>query len=78
MPRVPVDWQVSTTLQVHGRTLTPDGPTVSVAGLKGRYRLMQHVTTPTTEWVDLIDTNPGTTRRIRSVRRERIKTVHRK
>lgn len=70
------DWTISTEYRHNGRVLTP-GTEVSVRGMRGRYRFVKHVARPNgIEWVDLWG-GPGKEESFRSVRPERIRTVHR-
>jgi hypothetical protein len=58
-----------------GRVLTP-GRELSIAGERGRFRFVKHVTTPDgRQWVDVVGGPEGHTM-TRSFRPDRIRTVH--
>lgn len=65
---------VNTELQVHGRNVAP-GTELSIKGERGRFRFVKHVTTATTEWIDVWG-GPKGREQMRSFRPEQVKTVH--
>jgi hypothetical protein len=78
LPARPVDWEVTTSFTWNGRHIEP-GTELSITGEPGaRFRFIQHVRTPTAEWVDVAGGTKRSGIRNRSFRPDRIKTVHRK
>lgn len=69
------DWTVSEEMTVNGRKVEI-GTEVSIKGEPGRFKFLQHVTTPSCEWVDVIGGRKGYVHQ-RSFRPDRVKTVHR-
>ena len=68
------DWEVSHEMQINGRNVEP-GTELKISGERGRFRFIKHVTTPTTEWIDVW----GGTKYApawRSFRLDRVKRVH--
>lgn len=68
------DWVVSESIQIHGRNVV-SGTELSIASERGRFRFIKHVSTPTSEWIDVIGGVKGV-RMFRSFRVERVKRVH--
>jgi hypothetical protein len=71
-PDYPADWRVETHF-VWNRRHIEVGTELKVTGIRGRVRFVKHVRTPTAEWIDVIDRD----KHFRSVKPERIRTVHR-
>ena len=46
------DWEVSYEMQINGRKVE-SGTELKIKGERGRFRFIKHVTTPTTEWIDV-------------------------
>lgn len=67
-------WVYTTELQINGRHVAP-GTELKIAGERGRFRFVKHVSTGTTEWVDVWG-GPKGSECLRSFRLERIKRVH--
>lgn len=68
------DWVVSEEIQINGRNVVV-GTELSIVDERGRFRFLQHVQTPTAEWIDVIG-GPEKVRMYRSFRPERVKRVH--
>jgi hypothetical protein len=68
------DWIISNEIQINGRNVVV-GTELSITDERGRFRFIQHVQTPTTEWIDVIG-GPTGTRMFRSFRSNRVKRVH--
>lgn len=68
------DWVIKTEMQVNGRHIQK-GTELKIEGEWGRFRFMQHVITPTAEWIDVWG---GMKHReqMRSFRVDKIKRVH--
>ncbi len=73
-PRPNDAWVCETAIQVNGRNVTL-GTEVKIRGVRGRFRFVKKVTTPTTEWIDVWG-GPKGAESMRSFRLEQIKTVH--
>lgn len=73
-PRPNDAWVCETAIQVNGRNVT-FGTEVKIRGVRGRFRFIKKVTTPTTEWIDVWG-GPKGAESMRSFRLEQIKTVH--
>lgn len=73
-PRPNDAWICETAIQVNGRNVTL-GTEVKIRGVRGRYRFIKKVTTPTAEWIDVWG-GPRGSEAMRSFRVSRIKTVH--
>jgi len=58
-----------------GRTLTP-GVELTIAGERGRFKFIKHVTSGGKEWIDVLGGKAGH-EMIRSFRPDRVATVHR-
>lgn len=58
-----------------GRTVTP-GTELTIEGVKGRFRFIQHVTSGDKEWIDVLGGKNGD-EKLRSFRPDRVETVHR-
>ncbi len=78
IPPPPLDWIISETLTVNGRTVEP-GTELSITGEGGtRFVFVRHVARPDgREWIDVMETYRGSPQAYRSFRPGRIKTVHR-
>ena len=74
-PVYPPDWVVSFEMQWNGRHIHP-GTELSIKGESGRFRFIKHVSTSTSEWIDVVGGRKGV-KTLRSFRPKRIKTVHR-
>lgn len=74
-PSMPTGYLVRETYDLgRGRVLEP-GVELTVAGVRGRVRFVQHVTGPAgAEWLDVITVRSG---HARSVRPNAVRTVHR-
>lgn len=70
---VPPGWSINNRAKLHGREVA-EGDELTVRGIRGRVRFLRHVTTGAAEWVDVIAPLEGGWR---SVRPERVRTVHR-
>jgi hypothetical protein len=68
------DWVISTEIQINGRNVVV-GTELSISDERGRFKFLQHVQTPTAEWIDVIG-GPTGTRMFRSFRSERVRRVH--
>ena len=68
------DWTISKEIQINGRNVVV-GTELSITDERGRFRFIQHVQTPTAEWIDVIG-GPTGTRMFRSFRSNRVKRVH--
>lgn len=68
------DWVISKEIQINGRNVVV-GTELSITDERGRFKFLQHVQTPTAEWIDVIG-GPTGTRMFRSFRSERVKRVH--
>lgn len=68
------DWIISNEIQINGRNVVV-GTELSITDERGRFRFIQHVQTPTAEWIDVIG-GPTGTRMFRSFRSNRVKRVH--
>jgi hypothetical protein len=75
VPELPEGWSEDTRVQVHGRWMEP-GTEVTVMGLRGRFRFVKQVTTPTSTWLQVWGGKKGF-EKMHSVSPERVKTVHR-
>lgn len=73
-PRPNSAWICETEIQVNGRNVT-FGTELKIRGVRGRFRFIKKVTTPTTEWVDVWG-GPKGAESMRSFRLDKIKTVH--
>jgi hypothetical protein len=69
------DWVISNEITVNGRAVGI-GTELSIKGEPGRFRFIQHIQTPTAEWIDVIGGKPKYERQ-RSFRSTAVKTVHR-
>lgn len=69
-----VNWTLTHAIKLRGRRVTP-GVELSLRGERGRFRFERHVANSATgtEWLDL----RGPNGEWRSVREERVRTVHR-
>jgi hypothetical protein len=68
------DWVVTEEIQINGRWVS-QGTELSISDERGRFKFLQHVQTPTAEWIDVIG-GPTGTRMFRSFRSERVRRVH--
>lgn len=68
------DWVISEEMQINGRNVVV-GTELSILDERGRFKFIQHVKTPTAEWIDVIG-GPDKYRMYRSFRPERVKRVH--
>lgn len=68
------DWVISDKIQINGRYLT-EGTEVSIFEIRGRFRFIKHVQTPTAEWIDVIG-GPSGHKTFRSFRTDQVKRVH--
>jgi hypothetical protein len=73
-PRPNSAWICETEIQVNGRNVS-FGTELKIRGVRGRFRFVKKVTTPTTEWIDVWG-GPKGSESMRSFRLEQIKTVH--
>jgi len=69
-----VSWEIKTELQVNGR-LVQKGTELKIQGERGRFRFIQYVKTPTSDWIDVWG-GTNNHEQMRSFKLERIKTVH--
>jgi hypothetical protein len=67
-------WEYIREIQINGRNVTP-GTELKIKGERGRFRFMQVIKTPTTEWIDVYG-GPKGAECIRSFYLDRVKTVH--
>lgn len=68
-------WIYETEIQINGRNVAP-GTELKIAGERGRFRFMQHVTNHNgVQWVDVWG-GPKGSENCRSFRPDRIKRVH--
>lgn len=70
----PEGWVVETEIQINGRNVTP-GTELSITKVRGRFRFVRQVTTPTAVWIDVIAPEPH--KIMRAFHPDRVKTVHR-
>lgn len=62
--------------QAHGRVVITKGAELTVEGIRGRVRFVQHVTAPSgAEWLDVITIRTG---HARSIRPAAVRRVHRR
>lgn len=73
-PRPNSEWVCETEIQVNGRNVNA-GTELKIRGVRGRFRFVKKVTTPTTQWIDVWG-GPKGAESMRSFRLEQIKTVH--
>ena len=73
-PRPNDAWVCETEIQINGRNVAM-GTELKVRGVRGRFRFVKKVTTPTTEWIDVWG-GPKGAESMRSFRVGQIKTVH--
>ena len=73
-PRPNSTWICETEIQVNGRNVS-FGTELKIRGVRGRFRFVKKVTTPTAEWIDVWG-GPKGAESMRSFRQEKIKTVH--
>lgn len=73
-PRPNSAWICETEIQVNGRNVS-FGTELKIRGVRGRFRFVKKVTTPTTEWIDVWG-GPKGAESMRSFRLGQIKTVH--
>jgi hypothetical protein len=71
-----VDWQVSDTVRLRGKVLTP-GRELRIRGQRGRFRFVKavHNTRTGAEWIDVFG-GPKGYETLRSFRRDRVAAVH--
>ena len=68
------DWEVTDASKVNGRIVTA-GTELTIKGIRGRFRFIEHVKTPKTEWINVVGGQAGY-RHFRAFRPEQIRTVH--
>lgn len=68
------DWVISDKVQINGRNVT-EGTEVTITDVRGRFRFIKHVQTPTAEWIDVIG-GPNGHKTFRSFRTEQVRRVH--
>lgn len=68
------DWVVTEKIQINGRWVS-QGTELSITDERGRFRFIQHVKTPTAEWIDVIG-GYANYKAFRSFRPERVRRVH--
>ena len=73
-PRPNDAWVCETEIQINGRNVTM-GTELKIRGVRGRFRFVKKVTTPTAEWIDVWG-GPKGAESMRSFRVGKIKTVH--
>lgn len=74
IPPPPDGWVIETEVSINGRRVTP-GTELSITGVRGRFRFIRQVTTPSTCWLDVIAPEPHKMQR--SFHPDKVKTVHR-
>ena len=73
-PRPNDSWKYILEMQINGRNVSK-GTELKIRGERGRYRFVQYIVTPTTEWLDVWGGKKGA-EQMRSFKLDRVKTVH--